>query len=152
MSKNPSVAIHPTLFMFLWVVLAFGLQYLWPLQLPELALLGLFGKIGLVLGGLIMIWAQIVFRRHDTTTEHSKPTTSLIVDGPFRFSRNPIYVALIVIFIGLAMVYRNAWGLILVIPFGIAVLRFTIMPEEEYLEREFRAEYTHYRSSVRRWL
>lgn len=138
--------------MLLWAVLAFGLQYFWPLDLPDLAVVAVSGKILIVFAGALMVWAQVVFRRHDTTTDHSKPTTSLITSGPFRFSRNPVYVALILIFIGLALAYHNAWALIMVVPFAIAVHRLTILPEEEYLEREFGQDYARYRGSVRRWL
>jgi protein-S-isoprenylcysteine O-methyltransferase Ste14 len=144
MSNNPSGAIHPTVFMAFWAVSSFGLQSLWPLNLPELALSEWSGRIVIVLGGLLIVWAQTVFRRHGTT--------ALITSGPFRFSRNPIYLALILIFTGLSLAYGNAWGLIMTIIFLIAVVRFTIRPEEEYLEREFGADYSRYRSSVRRWL
>jgi len=152
MSDNPSGAIHPTVFMALWVVSSFGLQSLWPLNLPELALSEWSGRIVIVVGGLLMVWAQIVFRRHGTTTDHSKPTTALITGGPFRFSRNPIYLALILIFTGLSLAYGNAWGLIMTVLFLIAIARFTIRPEEEYLAREFGADYSRYRRRVRRWL
>jgi len=152
MSDNPSGAIHPTVFMVLWAVSSFGLQALWPLELPELALSEWLGRTVIVLGGLLMVWAQIVFRNHGTTTEHSKPTTALITGGPFRFSRNPIYLALILIFAGLSLAYGNAWGLIMTVLFLIVVVRFTIRPEEEYLARVFEADYSRYRSSVRRWL
>lgn len=93
--------------MFLWAVAALGLQDLWPLAVAEPALLKLSGAVVIVFAGLLMVWAQIAFRRHGTTTDHSKPTTSLITDGPFRLSRNPIYLALILIFTGLAVVYGN---------------------------------------------
>ena len=152
MSDNPSGAIHPTVFMALWVVSSFGLQFLWPLNLPELALSEWSGRIVIVVGGLLMVWAQIVFRRHGTTTDHSKPTTALITGGPFRFSRNPIYLALILIFTGLSLAYGNGWGLIITVLFSIAIARFTIRPEEEHLAGKFEADYSRYRSSVRRWL
>jgi protein-S-isoprenylcysteine O-methyltransferase Ste14 len=152
MSDNPSGAIHPTIFMFLWVVLSIGLQYFWPFNISELGFLELFGRILIVFGGVLMIWAQITFRRYGTTTDHSKPTTSLITKGPFRFSRNPIYLAMILIFAGVALFYNTVWGLILVIPFGIALLFLTIRPEEDYLEQEFGSDYTRYQSLVRRWI
>jgi protein-S-isoprenylcysteine O-methyltransferase Ste14 len=152
MSHNPSGAIHPTVFLLLWTIASFGLHYFWPISIPEWSLLELAGRIVMVLGGVIMVWTQIVFRRHGTSTDHSRPTTALITEGPFRYSRNPIYVVLTGILTGLAMAYSNVWGLILVIPFVIALVRLTILREEAYLEKQFGGAYTHYRNSVRRWL
>lgn len=152
MGNNPSGATHPTIFMLLWAVTSFGLQRIWPLYLVELPYLDQTGKVMAVLGGLLMVWAQIVMARHGATTEHSKPSTTLVTTGPFRVSRNPIYLAMVMIFTGLALAYSNAWGLIMVIAFAGAVRRFTVLPEEAYLDRQFGATYAEYRSSVRRWL
>ena len=152
MRDNPSGAVHPTVFMALWVASSFGLQFLWPLNLPDLGFLEWLGWTVIVLGGLLMVWTTIVFRKHGTPTDHSKPTTALITGGPFRYSRNPIYLALILIFTGLSLAYGNAWGLMMTGVFLVAVVRFTIRPEEEYLEREFGTDYSRYTNAVRRWL
>ena len=152
MNNNPSGAIHPTVFIVLWGATSFGLYYFWPLKLPELNFIEILGGIVIVFASLLMVWAQIVFWKHGTTVDHSKPTTTLITNGPFRFSRNPIYLALILIFTGFSIVSKNIWGIIFVIPFVLALLRFTIQPEENYLERKFESDYLNYRNSVRRWI
>jgi len=152
MKQNPSRAIHPTVFMALWAVTTFGLHYVKPINIPQVATLPLVGKVVVALGGLLLIWAQVVLRRHGTTADHAKPTSTLVIDGPFRFSRNPIYLAIILIFAGLGIIHGNAWGLVMLLPFVIAVHLKTIIPEEGYLARQFGADYTSYREAVRRWL
>jgi protein-S-isoprenylcysteine O-methyltransferase Ste14 len=110
------------------------------------------GKIMLVLAVLLFAWTQIVLFQNGTTVEHTQPTTKLIRTGPFQFTRNPIYVAMSVVLAGLALAYGNVWGLILLVPFVIAMDHCTIRLEENYLAREFGGDYTSYRNAVRRWI
>ena len=79
-------------------------------------------------------------------------TRTVVDHGPFRFSRNPLYVGLIALDIGLALLWPSAWALLL-IPLGIALLfRGAIAPEERSLSARFGANYDTYRRKVRRWL
>jgi len=152
MSSNPSGANHPTFFMLVWAAASVGLQSLLPLRLPEMSLTAPIAKILTASGMLLFVWAQVVFWRHGATPDHWRPTTALVTSGPFRFSRNPIYVAFILLFSGIALNYGNGWGLLLVPPFALALHFRTILREEVYLEREFGTAYVAYREAVRRWL
>ncbi len=75
-----------------------------------------------------------------------------MTDGPFRYSRNPIYIADAVLYVGLALALDWIWALAL-LPFVLVVVRFGVIEREErYLERQFSDEYLRYKQRVRRWL
>jgi len=92
------------------------------------------------------------FRRAGTTENPFKPSTALVFDGPFRFTRNPMYIGMAVLYVGLAFVLGLMWALVL-LPFVLlAIDRLVIAREERYLERKFGQEYVEYKRRVRRWL
>lgn len=87
-----------------------------------------------------------------TSPNPHRPTTALIFSGPYRFSRNPMYIGLTLLYAGLMTYLRLPWGLIL-LPIVIWLITiWVIVPEENYLERKFGAEYVNYKSTVRRWI
>ena len=107
-----------------------------------------FGSTGVALIGL----AFIHFRR---TGQDPKPWThspELIREGIYRHSRNPMYVGLALIQLGVGLGLDNLWIVILVFPALVVIYRTAVRPEEAYLEREFGSSYRRYRDSVRRWL
>jgi protein-S-isoprenylcysteine O-methyltransferase Ste14 len=92
------------------------------------------------------------FRRAGTNVEHGRPTTAIVDSGLYRYSRNPIYLGLSIIHLGVAVADNNAWLPILLVPV-LAVLRFGVVAREEaYLERRFGPQYVAYKARVRRWL
>lgn len=102
--------------------------------------------------GAIMPFVLIRFRRDRTSFDARQPTSSIITDGPFRYSRNPSYVALTMLCIGIGILADNVWVLAFTIP-AVAVTHYgVILREERYLERQFGEEYLRYKASVRRWL
>jgi protein-S-isoprenylcysteine O-methyltransferase Ste14 len=107
----------------------------------------------LVGGGMALAaWFVRTMRGADTTIRIDKPVSSLVQDGPFRYTRNPGYVALAMIYAGIA-VLRNALWAILLLPLVLMVIqREVIEREERYLERTFGEEYLNYKSRVRRWV
>jgi protein-S-isoprenylcysteine O-methyltransferase Ste14 len=107
----------------------------------------------LVGGGMALAaWFVRTMRGADTTIRTDKPVSSLVQDGPFRYSRNPGYVALTMIYAGIA-VRRNALWAILLLPVVVYVIqREVIGREERYLERTFGEEYVNYKAQVRRWI
>ena len=96
--------------------------------------------------------ASLRFVRAGTPVIPFKPTTALVVDGPYRLSRNPIYLGMAALYIGLAFLLGILWSL-LFLPFVlIAVDRLIIAREEPYLERKFGQDYVEYKERVRRWI
>jgi protein-S-isoprenylcysteine O-methyltransferase Ste14 len=107
----------------------------------------------LVGGGMALAaWFVRTMRAVDTTIRIDKPVSGLVQNGPFRYSRNPGYVALAMIYTGIA-VLRNALWAILLLPLVVYVIqREVIEREERYLERTFGEEYLSYKARVRRWV
>jgi len=107
----------------------------------------------LIIGGLLLDgMAAGLFRRRGTAVEPWKPSTVLINEGPYRFSRNPIYVGFGVTYVGLAVAMDSWVAVLLLFPCLIVVDRFVIQREERYLAAKFGAAYDAYRQKVRRWL
>ena len=97
-------------------------------------------------------WFGRTMRSFDTTIRIDKPVSSLVQDGPFRYSRNPGYLALTMIYAGIA-IRRNALWAILLLPLVMYVMqREVIGREEQYLERTLGKEYLAYKARVRRWV
>lgn len=107
----------------------------------------------LIIGGLLLDgMAAGLFRRRGTAVEPWKPSTALIIEGPYRFSRNPIYLGFAVTYLGLAIAMDSWVVLLLLLPCLAVVDRFVIRREERYLAAKFGAGYDSYRRKVRRWL
>src|ERR1700722_2391981 len=106
----------------------------------------------LAIGFGLAIWASATMHKAGTRVETYKPTTTIVADGPYRFSRNPIYLGIFVSQTGLAIGFDNLWLLAMLVPFGFVIRYGVIAREEAYLERKFGAVYGGYKSRVRRWL
>jgi protein-S-isoprenylcysteine O-methyltransferase Ste14 len=107
----------------------------------------------LIIGGLLLDgMAAGLFRRRGTAVEPWKPSTVLINEGPYRFSRNPIYVGFAITYAGLAIAMDSALALFLLLPCLAIVDQFVIQREERYLAAQFGADYQAYCQKVRRWL
>src|SRR5919112_6525316 len=103
-------------------------------------------------GMALATWFIRTMRDADTTLDVNKPVSSLVQDGPFRYSRNPGYLSLAMIYTGIAIL-RNALWAILFLPLLVLVTqRELIEREESYLERTFGEEYLAYKRRVRRWV
>jgi protein-S-isoprenylcysteine O-methyltransferase Ste14 len=97
-------------------------------------------------------WALWVMGNHRTAILPGGATVVILQSGPFRLSRNPLYVGLIALDVALALLADSFWALVFV-PIGVAALIWgAIRPEERYLSGKFGAEYEAYRARVRRWL
>jgi len=92
------------------------------------------------------------FRAAGTPVPARKPTTVIVRTGPYRFSRNPIYLAFSVFQLGIAIWVNSVWLLATLVG-AVALIHCLVIPrEEQYLERKFGAQYLDYKASVRRWL
>jgi protein-S-isoprenylcysteine O-methyltransferase Ste14 len=80
------------------------------------------------------------------------PTTTIVESGPYRFTRNPIYLGMFLGLIGLAIAFDNLWLLMMLLPFALVIHYGVVAREEAHLERKFGDAYRGYRSRVRRWL
>jgi len=100
----------------------------------------------------LAIWAIVTIRRAGTRVETNKPTTVIVTNGPFRFTRNPVYVGMLLGQAGLAIAFNNLWMLVTLLPLYL-VIRFGVVAREEtYLEGKFGSAYLSYKSRIPRWL
>ena len=107
----------------------------------------------LIIGGLLLDgMAAGLFRRLGTAVEPWKPSTALATDGPYRFSRNPIYVGFAITYAGLAIAMDSPVALLMLVPCLVVIDWAVIRKEEAYLARTFGADYEAYCKRVRRWL
>ena len=99
---------------------------------------------------LVVMTFRVLSRAH-TPVDPMKPTTALVTEGPFRYSRNPMCVALTLLYVGVALLINALWILLLVVP-ALVVLRYGVIAREEaYLARKFGDAYRQYTAQVRRW-
>jgi protein-S-isoprenylcysteine O-methyltransferase Ste14 len=107
-----------------------------------------------LLGGgvLLMGWFEWAMRRADTPTNPYKPVSHVVTQGPFRHTRNPGYLAMATIYMGIASLANALWAVLLLPVALIVVQRGVIEREERYLERKFGEEYLRYKAQVRRWI
>ncbi len=109
---------------------------------------GLVVTVALTLAG----WAIAHFRRSGQNEKPWTPTTAIVGAGPYRFTRNPMYLAMVLLCIGAAILLSNWWILALTPLCALALQWFAIRPEEAYLESKFGEGYRAYKRRVRRWL
>ncbi len=148
------VITHPPFLYLGGLVIGFGADRLFdlpPLPYPA-ANLGPALGTGLGIAGLVLLFAAAArFLKAGTNIPTHRPTTALVTDGLYRYSRNPIYVGLTLIYLGLAAAFASL-GTLVLLPAVIAVLHVgVIRREERYLEGKFGAAYLDYKARVRRW-
>ena len=109
---------------------------------------GALALVGLALGAL----SVREFRRAGTSVAPGEPSTVLLENGPYRYTRNPIYIAFVILYFGLAVMLTSAWMLLLLIPMLIILQHGVVEREEAYLQAKFGEAYRKYRARVPRWL
>jgi protein-S-isoprenylcysteine O-methyltransferase Ste14 len=92
------------------------------------------------------------FRAAGTPVPGDRPTTAIVRTGPYRFTRNPVYLSFSLLQLGLALLANSAWLLVTLVP-AVALMAIVVVPREErYLAARFPVEYPAYKGAVRRWL
>ncbi len=149
---NPGINVPPPLIYLLPLILGLLLHRRAPLPfLPRSAARGLGWPLiggGAVLNG----WFLQTMREADAPIRTDKPVPTLTTEGPFHYSRNPSYLALAMIYLGMAVLRNNLWAILLLPLVLMVIQREVIGREERYLERTFGEEYLDYKRRVRRWI
>ena len=133
-------------------VLGLLLHLAFPMHFLPSALVRWLGSFCMLIAGLIVVAALRALRRAQTTFDVAKPTTALVTEGPFRYSRNPMYVSLTLLYFGVTCLMNALWILLLVVPLLVVIQRGVIAREEAYLARKFGEAYLSYKRRVRRWI
>jgi len=108
----------------------------------------------LLFAGFLLLMGSSVgtFRRKRTSFLPFRPATTLVIAGPYRYTRNPMYVAAALLTVAFGLWLNTWWPIILLIPALVTIRRYVIDREESYMRRRFGAEYDLYTRHVRRWL
>jgi protein-S-isoprenylcysteine O-methyltransferase Ste14 len=148
---NPGILRPP--FVYLGAIaIALLLHLVWSVRLVSPA-------VGVPLGGTAVLVAVALFlsavrtlRTAGTPVPGNRPTTTIVRTGPYRYSRNPIYLSFSLLQLGVAFMVNSVWLLVTLVP-AVALMSFVVIPrEEQYLAARFPSDYLPYKASVRRWL
>jgi protein-S-isoprenylcysteine O-methyltransferase Ste14 len=144
--------VRPPLVYLASIALGVLLELAVPLPFLPRAFAAPLGVLLVVLAIALFASAVAKFRAAGTPVPAREPTTAIVRTGPYRFSRNPIYLAFSLLQLGIATWINSLWLLATLIG-AVALIHFVVIPrEEQYLQRRFGSEYLEYKASVRRWL
>lgn len=153
-ADTANVIVRPPIAWALAVLAGLALNWLMPLPfLPAAVSAGwLGGAIVFALALALAAWAIATMTRVGSNVPTDMPTTTIVDTGPYRFTRNPIYLGMVLGLVGLAIAFNSLWLLMTLAPFALVIRYGVITREEVYLERKFGDVYRRYRARVRRWL
>jgi protein-S-isoprenylcysteine O-methyltransferase Ste14 len=144
--------VRPPLVYLTSLVLGAVIQLATPLPLLPATLAVSVGPPLVVVAIALFLYSAATFRTAGTPVPARKPTTVIVRTGPYRLSRNPIYLAFSLLQLGIAIWVNSVWLLTTLVG-AVALMHCVVIPrEEQYLERKFGAQYMDYKASVRRWL
>ena len=149
-----SILIQPPLIFFACSGMGILLEYLFPFRFIAGAWTFriIIGCFLFLVSGLMAVGAFIALIKNKTPFNPAKPTEKIVCDGSFRFSRNPMYLALLLLLGGAAIVTGSVWLVLALLILFVSLEKFAIRPEEKYLTDKFGEDYLTYKASVRRWL
>ena len=151
-SDNAGVVTIPPIIYLVGLLLGLLLHYLYPVKFIPPAISVWSGVLLVLMSVLMVLSALLAFRRVGTSPDVHKPTTAISTDGIYRWSRNPMFISLALLYLGIAAWVNSLWIPLLLIPVLFVVDQGVIKREERYLEEKFGDEYLRYKSQVRRWI
>jgi len=144
--------VRPPLVYLVSVVVGLLIQLVIPLPFLPRTLATPAGATLTVIATALLSYSVKEFRAAGTPVPARKPTTMIVRTGPYRFTRNPIYLAFSLLQLGIAIWVNSVW-LMVTLVVAVALMHYVVIPrEEQYLERKFSRQYLDYKACVRRWL
>jgi protein-S-isoprenylcysteine O-methyltransferase Ste14 len=144
--------VRPPLVYLGAIALGLVLHFAWPMRLMSRAVSVSLGSTTVLVAVALFLCAVRAFRTAGTPVPGNRPTTTIVRTGPYRCSRNPIYLAFSLLQLGVAVWVNSLWLLVTLMP-AVGLMSFVVIPrEEQYLEARFPSDYLPYKASVRRWL
>ncbi len=152
MSDIPTTRLYPPVWFAVALVIEWLLDRWWPLQQIVAHDAQILGWFFIGLGVMVVIWAAGLFHKHGTEIKPFHESSKLVIQGPFRYTRNPMYMGMVFALTGFA-IWMGSLAAFLVIPaFIVFITRRFIIYEERMLEEKFGDEYRDYRMHVSRWI
>ena len=134
------------------LIVILALRWFWPMPIFAHAIALWSGLALVVFAVTIAMWGRRAMHAAGTNISPLRPATAVVTNGPFRFSRNPLYVSLTLLYLGLTLAFNTWWGIVGLVPLLIVMHYGVVVREERYLEQKFGETYRQYRSTVRRYL
>jgi protein-S-isoprenylcysteine O-methyltransferase Ste14 len=150
-ADNPGVRVHPPFFFLGGLLISAGLQALRPLPIFDNATGRLIGGIIAVLGIAFIAWGRWTMVAQGTNVNPTLPVTTIVTTGPFRFTRNPLYLGLTIAYLGVTLAGNTWWSVMFLVPILLVMHFDVVLREERYLTRKFGDIYRQYCSRVRRY-
>ncbi len=147
---SPGLLVPPPIVYFVCLMIGLGLDTLWPLPFLARTLQFVLGFTIIAVSFLFFGLVLRAFSKSKTSIDHRKPTTEIITTGPFAYSRNPVYLSMTMLFIGVAVTVDRLWFLVMAVPAAVLIHYVVILREEAFLKRAFGDEYRRYKAAVRR--
>ena len=151
-SQQMTTRVPPPLLYVGMLIIGLLLSAVFPTAVLSGWLPTLSGVVLAALGLIMMVWAAITMRRAGESPVPTEPTRTLVANGPFRFSRNPLYLAMTLVYAGIALAFGSLWALALLLVVLVIMDRGVIASEEQYLQGQLGDSYLQYKTRVRRWL
>ncbi len=149
---NPGVVAPPPLIYAGALAIGLIVHRFFPVKFLPGAGARLLGRVCMGISGMLALSAFLEMRRAGTHVDPRQPATALVTRGPFRLTRNPLYLSLTLLYTGIALMVNSLWA-ILLLPGALIVIRYGVINREErYLERTFGEQYLSYKAKVRRWI
>jgi protein-S-isoprenylcysteine O-methyltransferase Ste14 len=112
----------------------------------------LLGLVPLLAGLVVILWADQLFKRYQTTVKPFRESTRMVTEGPFRISRHPMYLGMLLVLIGVWLLFGTTTPLLIIPIFFLLMTVLFVIPEERDMERQFADQYDEYKRHVRRWI
>ena len=151
-TDHPNVLAPPPFIFFGCVLASWLLQHLFPFRVMSSSLSLPIGIALACAAGSLAIWAVIVMKAGGTNVRPDRPALQIVTSGPYRFTRNPMYLSLCLLQLGLGFILDGWIPLLVTIPLALILNFGVIVREEKYLESKFGEQYSAFRKSVRRWM
>lgn len=155
-SDRAAVRFPPPLVAVLIILVGYGLERVVPLlaasTVPSVVRYGVGGLVVATAVAVLGVWPGILFRRSGQDPRPWTATPELIFEGPYRFTRNPMYLMMVLVCVGVALILASAWVLLLSPLCAWIIYLVAIRHEEVYLEHKFGDSYRSYKQQVRRWI
>ncbi|HET9636793.1 MAG TPA: isoprenylcysteine carboxylmethyltransferase family protein [Gemmatimonadaceae bacterium] len=149
----PDILILPPVLVGGTMIVGLIVHYLlWPVSILPMLLSRVLGVVVFVSSGVLAHLAHRAMQRVGTNVLPTQPTLAIATDGPFRFTRNPLYIAAIGVYLGTTLWVNSLVMLLLIIPVALVLHWGIVLREERYLSAKFGGEYDAYRARTRRWL
>lgn len=149
---HPHVIALPPLIFLLHIAAGFCARHFWPLRVGPAGATRAAGALLCLVSAVLAILARQAMKASGTHVRPDRPTLAIVTDGPFRFTRNPLYLSLCLLQLAAGLLANDWTLLLLAAPLALALHFGAVIREEAYLERKFGADYLDFKRRVRRWI